>query len=402
MLAVGLAGLFAQAGGQAQAPPADALPFAKSYLVTGNYVVGGVDLPSNGQNGFVTGPIPIAGVPANAEILAAFLYWETTTNSPTIKQQADGAKFRGQPLAVVKASSLRPTSATAECFPSGPQSTMTMFRADVLRLLPLQLDTNGRPTGKRLVNDADLVKSGLPRHTVTLPDAGPSTNHAPVSAGATLFVLYQDATQPLTSVVLYDGIHMQGPSETMTQTVRGFYQSSAGHVAKMTHIVGSGKNNKTDRTYFKPGANRPATLVGGDKFANQGQGGNSDRGWSNPTFDVTSLMPGSDAGTGYGEEVFTTVDQTKNNPYECRTWAAIAFSTTVQGYRRRRHPGQAGGRQRAQEAEQRAAAGPARHGRELHAQGRLRRDRRDEGRAPHLIRIGERPRQAGRSRRDRH
>ena len=50
------------------------LPFAESYTVTGNYVVSGVDLqPQSKGNGFVTGTIPVGGVPANADILAAFL-----------------------------------------------------------------------------------------------------------------------------------------------------------------------------------------------------------------------------------------------------------------------------------------------------------------------------------------
>ena len=55
----------------------DALPFAKSYTVTGNYMVGGVDVAArNAVNGFVTDTIPMKGVPENADILAAFLYWE--------------------------------------------------------------------------------------------------------------------------------------------------------------------------------------------------------------------------------------------------------------------------------------------------------------------------------------
>jgi len=46
-----------------------------------------------------------------------------------------------------------------------------LFRADVLRLLPPQLDANSTPTGKRLVNDADLSANGF----------GPAHGHA--SAG---------------------------------------------------------------------------------------------------------------------------------------------------------------------------------------------------------------------------
>ena len=57
--------LFAQAGGRA-AVGVDALPFSKGFLVTGNYVVGGVDLTSQANpadaNGYATGTIPISGV----------------------------------------------------------------------------------------------------------------------------------------------------------------------------------------------------------------------------------------------------------------------------------------------------------------------------------------------------
>ena len=41
-------------------------------------------------------------------------------------------------------------------------------------------------------------------------------------------------------------------------------------------------------------------------------------------------MPGTDLGTGFGEQVTTTVDHTSSSPYDCLSWAAIIFSTTVQ------------------------------------------------------------------------
>ena len=52
-------------------------PYSTGFLVTGNYVVGGVDVQGQSANGFSTGTIHISGVPANADILAAYLYWET-------------------------------------------------------------------------------------------------------------------------------------------------------------------------------------------------------------------------------------------------------------------------------------------------------------------------------------
>ena len=53
---------------------------------------------------------------------------------------------------------------------SGAAYQMTMFRADVHGLLPRQLDADGNPTGKRLVNDADLVNNAELLHTVSLPE----------------------------------------------------------------------------------------------------------------------------------------------------------------------------------------------------------------------------------------
>src|SRR5688500_1532874 len=122
------------------AQSADALPFAKSYTVTGDYVVGGVDLPPGGTSGFATATIPMSGVPANADILAAFLYWETISGGP---QQVDGVRFRGEPVTVVKATSTPLAASYAPCWTSGGSQggyTLSGFRADVLRMLPPQLD----------------------------------------------------------------------------------------------------------------------------------------------------------------------------------------------------------------------------------------------------------------------
>src|SRR5206468_8765753 len=73
-----LATLFAQIGSHAQ-QGTDALPYTTGYLVTGDYAVGSIDLlPANSLTNYLSaGTIPMSGVPANADILAAFLYWET-------------------------------------------------------------------------------------------------------------------------------------------------------------------------------------------------------------------------------------------------------------------------------------------------------------------------------------
>ena len=189
-----------------------ALPFSGSYSITGNYAVGSVDLaPQHASNGLVTGTVSMNGVPANADILAAFLYWETIW---TDAAQLSGAKFRGRDVTLVRASEQALDPRYSACHSSGGGSgaayTMTMFRADVRGLLPRQLDADGNPTGKRLVNDADLVNNGELLHTVSLPDAG-NGNQVPQTAGATLVVVYRhpDPTEPLRKIVLYDGIYIQ-------------------------------------------------------------------------------------------------------------------------------------------------------------------------------------------------
>ena len=81
LAAVALALLLVQTGGRA-APgdSANALPYSRGFLLTGNYVVGGVDFTSGqnpvDQNGLATGTIKFNDtlgnkVPDDAEIVAA-------------------------------------------------------------------------------------------------------------------------------------------------------------------------------------------------------------------------------------------------------------------------------------------------------------------------------------------
>src|SRR5690349_6528627 len=70
------------------------LCLSNNYFVTGDYVVGGVGLRGLGVNGFATGTISIpdavqsratgvasSRVPDGADIVAAFLYWQTVESS---------------------------------------------------------------------------------------------------------------------------------------------------------------------------------------------------------------------------------------------------------------------------------------------------------------------------------
>ncbi len=320
--------LLLPASARAQTPD---LKYFTNFTLTGDYVVAGVDLQSQSQsNGFVTGTIQVSGVPANADIVAAYLYWETISSNLS---QLAGARFRGEPVSAVKSSTVALTGPYAACSANGG-TNLTMMRADVRRLLPPQLDAQGKPTGKRVVNHADLQKyqQQFPDDnwlfTVTLPDGG---NQMPQSAGASLLLVYRnpdpqpnDPAQALQSIVVYDGVHVQGPGVLSVHTIRGFVQSAiSSPQAKFTTIVGSGASS-TDRVWFKSGV--PFQLLATDVYPT----GSSGRAWSNPTFPVVLSETSTTFAAPYGEEVQTRVDHVGENLYDCLSWAATVFSTTVE------------------------------------------------------------------------
>jgi hypothetical protein len=326
------------------------LPYARGYLLTGNYVASGVDLTELAnpvdQNGFSTGTIHITKcnqpavvfncVPADADIVAAYMYWEAIVDTGNLSQAA-GVQFRGEDIllndvAAVKASSADLTGSTSSCWSTGAPLKMVHFRADVLRFLPIRLDKDNKPTGKRLVTDEDLTAHGLPLHSVRLPVR--NGNQIPESAGASLVLVYRDQNEPLRKVVLYDGLDIQqSVTDTMSKTIRGFYQSSATKSAKVTHIIGSGQPNNNDIiTFDVPSGNNTVSnqISGPDPIMG---GSSSQRGWSTLTYDVSSYMnpPAAKTSlTNFGETVTTTLAHLPpNGGYDCLAWAAVIFSSAV-------------------------------------------------------------------------
>src|SRR5262245_19171911 len=89
-----LATLTFQHSGGAQSGPniTDPLPYALSFTVTGDYATGSVDFrPRPNSTGFQTEVLPMRDdsktdkriVPAGANIVAAYLYWETIWRTPS-------------------------------------------------------------------------------------------------------------------------------------------------------------------------------------------------------------------------------------------------------------------------------------------------------------------------------
>lgn len=306
LIAFGITVVLAQQVGHAQA---DALSFFKNYFITGDYVVGSVGLRGagglSGTPGIARGAISMSGVPPKAEVVAAFLYWQVVSKDTLGPDSGTaGAKFDGVPLTTSSGplAKVLVSAGTSPCWSSGGgtgasagQHRTYTYRADVLRFLPV--DSAG-----------NLVINGS--HVVEIPDGGPSGNTVPIALGASLIVVYRDPSLPLNAIVIYDGGYTMDQShESMTQTIRGFYQA-AGTAARITHIVGSGQSNKPERLLLPgvPPVVNPFTAAAGQS-------------WDSPTYDVSLLS--------VNEPTSTSVDHVGFASFDCLTWAAIVFKTAA-------------------------------------------------------------------------
>ena len=309
----------------------DALGFFKNYFVTGDYVVGGVVLSGTGENGIATGDINIGGVPPESEILAAFLYWQIVTKKNLGPDSgAVGATFKGVPLSSpgdgFSLAKVLDPAGTAPCWSggggtgksSGGSHRTYTYRADVLRFLSVD-----PVTGKHIVNGP---------HTVQVPDSG-GGNGVPNAQGASLVVVYrlpdyEDPNAdppvplpPLSAIVIYDGGYsMNNSTQGMTQTIRGFYGPAGSGSGKLTHIVGAGQANKTERLQVGTGAD---AVSKSDVFNTV---------WENHTLDEQT--PGVsftlDMDPVTLEPVLTTsVDPGGSSSFDCLTWGAVIFRTDV-------------------------------------------------------------------------
>ena len=120
--------------------PTPPLQFFKNYFVTGDYVVGGVGVNGNGK-----GTINISGVPADSDVVAAFLYWQVVDkNNVGAEAGGLGVTFRGHQLENEDGafSKLLIPGGTPACSSGGGgasgSGTTYTYRADVLRYLAVR------------------------------------------------------------------------------------------------------------------------------------------------------------------------------------------------------------------------------------------------------------------------
>jgi hypothetical protein len=294
------------------------LTLSNNYFVTGDYVVGGVGLRGLGDaSGFASGTIMIpdpnqpnsTSVPAGADIVAAFLYWETVEKSNSALAGRNGF-FNGFAITgSILGNPNAPTSWSSGGCSGSSQGTTTIraYRADVRPFLPL--DASGKPLG----NGSFQVR---------LADSGSNGGGTPLTLGASLVIIYRVLSPkvPLNSIVLYDGASApSNSSSTMSQQIVGFYQAavSAAPVAKLTHIVGDGQTNKSESVLLN--GTTLSSLYGGlPPFPGIYNGS-----WDNPTWSVGGLV-------NRGDSSAITSVVPNGSGSGCVDWGAVIFSTTVQ------------------------------------------------------------------------
>src|SRR5262249_54823865 len=279
---------FAQVG-FAQTPTP--LSLNNNYMVTGDYVVGGwTKTGSTTINGTLmsTGTInipdpqayalnvPQQQVPAGADIVATYLYWETVENSGVHAGQ--NGFFRGYPISgTLLGNPNAPVSwSSGGCAgPTNGSKTIVAYRAEVSSLLPVDANGNIQPNTS---------------YQVSLPDNGKGAQ-PPFTSGATLVIVYRLLAPsvplnsvPLNAVVIYDGAFApSNSSSTMTRPIQGFFQAGndqqAGSVvSKITHIVANGQSNKLQSVNLN-GVSLPSLYPNLPPFPGTYNGS-----WDNPTW----------------------------------------------------------------------------------------------------------------------
>ncbi len=299
---------------QQQPPP---LKFVNNYFITGDYVVGGVGLGGNGDaSGFAQGTITIpdpvqpnaARVPDGADVVAAFLYWQTVEDLTTTPPHTGGnGFFRGYSITGKPLSGSRSVAWNQGACSGVPQGNKTLqtYRADVLAYLPVE-GGNIQPNNN---------------YTVRLPDSG--SGAAPMTLGATLVLIYRvlDGTaRSLNAVIIYDGTYAStNATETMDQQIQGFYQPSGRPAAKLTHIVGGGSAKLSETVYF--GATPLLSVYPGlPPFPGKYLGKHGS--WDSPTWSVASYVHATDV----LESTSVVPGSTQSG---CVSWGAVIFGTTV-------------------------------------------------------------------------
>jgi hypothetical protein len=255
-----------------QANGNNALNQSARFDLNGDVVAAGA-----GLRGIGTGDIALSGIPSGASVIKAFLYWATigtanTYTSPTL----EGTSVDGELIG---------TSGDT-CW--GAQHNF-VYRADV----------------------TDLVSGN---GTFTIAGLPASLENGNDSQGASLVVVFEDAAEPMRTIIINDGaVTLDFDQNTYTDEIQGYSADDPVTDAHITYLVGDGQSSWDSGNVLFEGesiAQNVFTGVDGDF-------------WGTLTFDVTSLVGITPATTTIDNE-----DPDNPDSPDCLLWAGTVFSVT--------------------------------------------------------------------------
>jgi len=258
-LAVGLT-LFSQ-------PPASSLNPSLNVIIAGDYTAAGVGLRDATQ-----GTISLSGVPAEAQVVQALLYWGMLDNGES--QSLKNLNFNGTPLVGTRIA-IGPDT----CWGRGNSFA---YRADVTPLV-----------------------SGNGSYNLT----GVASGGNVLAEGASLVVFYEKLGAPLKNVILLDGNVVFSQVSSATSAFSGFLPASPAS-AKTTFVVGDGQ--PFDETAAFTGS-------AGTNIFNNPFGGGDGPLWDTDTFDVSAQIGSSSGSSSAGISIGS----------DCLMWVAQVFSITT-------------------------------------------------------------------------
>ena len=307
----------------------EALGYFKNYFVTGDYVAAGVGLQRKGVNGFATGNIAIdpAQIPAGAEIVAAYLYWQTISSSGAPDASAlRGAKFKGNDISQIAV--LLDQAGTAPCWSEGGATGESRgsratwsYRADVLRFFPRVRPSAAQPSG------AGPGHGQPPGHAARHGQEQPSALHPRCRAGRRL---PGDRLRPGDGVPgsppatpghrpLRRGQHPGPPHLAAPAAARGLLRGIACLAWRTDDAHGRRRPVQQERARADPRAPPPRAddrLVAINPF-------NGNSGFDVATFPNLPLEPGAMKAT-------VTIDPGKKGCFDCLSLGAAVLSVVVQ------------------------------------------------------------------------
>jgi hypothetical protein len=356
-LVTGLVGLaLAPAVAQAQTTPRKDLKLFKNFFVTGDYVAAGVSLENRGINGVAKGDIVVGAdqIPPDAEIVAAYLYWQSIAPTGAPQNANTGAKFRGNPIASNAVLVNRVGSST--CSSNGGATgdangsrAVYVHRADVLRYFP-RLREKITSSGTGTADAYRFVVNATGAHSVELPD-GLDSNKLPSALGASLVIVYRQAgylpgtytqaRQPLRSIVIYEGGHtMNNARPDFEVQLDGFYQAlSAAPNAKLTAVVSNGQANFSEKLSIRSVGATGATTSTYTPPLNPFRGtAGVPAGQTDAGFDVVTFTDLPRAGSVPAQTVFAgdsrtavlRVEPAASGSFDCLSFSTVVASTPVQ------------------------------------------------------------------------